>query len=82
MFPFFSFEMPDRTSTFAYQAIAEVSYSLSEDVDLVASYRYMGASEFDFIYADVSTPTPGFGALVEVNDLSTSTISAGLRFGL
>lgn len=77
------FPTSDNSSGFAYQAIAELSYSLSDRVDLTVSYRYLGTSSFDELYADVRMyGAGGDTAIARVNDVSSSSISVGLRFDL
>lgn len=60
-------------SAFAYQAIAGVSYDVSDDLALFAQYRYRGTSDVEL---DVSL----FDATLEIENRS-SIVEVGLRYG-
>jgi opacity protein-like surface antigen len=75
------FNTTTYTSTFAYQAIAEVSCAVSENVDLTLTYRYLGTNGTSDLYADAAMTTGGT-AVVRVDDVSASTLTVGLRFAL
>jgi opacity protein-like surface antigen len=58
---------------FAIQGIASLSFDITERVAVAVSYRYLNASVPDNLYVNI------VGAGVEIDDASTSSISAGLR---
>ena len=63
--------LDDSGTVFAYQGIAGVSYTLSDQFDLFADYRYMGALE-----SDLKTNA---GTIVDA-DFEDHRIMVGLRF--
>ncbi|NOT39426.1 MAG: porin family protein [Alphaproteobacteria bacterium] len=75
------FNTTTYTSSFAYQAIAEVSCAVSENIDLTLTYRYLDTNGTNDLYADAAIAGGGT-AVVRVDDVSASTISVGLRFAL
>jgi opacity protein-like surface antigen len=79
-----SSDAADNASVFAYQAIAEASIELTDRIDLTLTYRYLDASGADDLYAEVAMrgAAPGSTAAVRIDDVSTSTVSVGLRFAL
>lgn len=73
----------DSGSGFAYQAIAELSYGLSDHVDVKLAYRYLATYGVDDLYANVRmNGAASDTAVARVNDASSSAITVGLRFAL
>ncbi len=73
----------DSDTVFAYQLIAGASYELSDQLDLTLTYRYLGNSGIDTLYADVRIDgAAGPTAIASVLDVDASTVSIGLRFAL
>lgn len=73
----------DSDTVFAYQLIAGASYALSDRLDLTLTYRYLGTSSMDTLYADVRIDgAAGPNATASVLDVGTSTVSIGLKFAL
>ncbi len=67
----------DDDVTFAYQAIAGLSYAITGRLDLTLTYRYLHVNEPD--YADTVT---GFSNAYSFDDLEKHTVTVGLRYDL
>lgn len=75
--------VPDSSSGFAYQGLAEISFDLSDTIGLTVAYRYLDTSNADTLYADVSMHGAASDiAVASVDEASASTVTVGLRFAL
>ena len=73
----------DSDTVFAYQLIAGASYALSDRLDVTLTYRYLGTSSMDTLYANVGIDgAAGLSAVASVVDVDASTVSIGLEFAL
>lgn len=67
----------DNDVTFAYQAIAGLTYAITGRLDLTLTYRYLHVNEPD--YADTVT---GFSNAYSLDNLEKHTVTVGLRYDL
>lgn len=72
-----SFSGEDEDLNFAYQAIAGLSYGVTDRLDLTLTYRYQVVSEPEF-----SLPFPGGADSYRFEDVENHTVSVGLRYDL
>ena len=74
---------PHSATSFAYQLIGEGSFALNEHLDLTLSYRHLETSDLGGkLITAVDYGLPGLVTAVSVDDVSSDTISVGLRFAL
>ena len=67
----------DEDVTFAYQAIAGLTYALTGRLDLSLTYRYLHVDEPSF-----SSSVPGRTDTYQFDDLEKHTVTVGLRYDL
>jgi opacity protein-like surface antigen len=73
----------DSKTTFAYQLIAGLAFGIGDGLDLTVNYRYLDVSGTDDLLAGTNDIGSSIGgALIRVDEVSSSTVSVGLRFEL
>lgn len=68
-------------SSLAYQGIAEISFALTDNIDLSIDYRYLAAGDITLEGVTMAFD-PTHTVAVDVDELDTQSLSIGVRFAL